>query len=139
MWNTFCFWFSKMIQQGQKLSSSSHKNGRTPLQLNMLRRDIYNCNSNEFLTVPELRRLVAGFSPRRPVFDPRSGHVGFVVDKVALGQVFSEFFDFPCQFSFHRLLYHLSSGAGTIGQILADVPSGLSLTQPQQTKKKKLS
>jgi hypothetical protein len=26
--------------------------------------------------------------------------VGFVVDKVALGQVFSEYFDFPCQFSF---------------------------------------
>jgi hypothetical protein len=50
-------------------------------------------------------------------FEPRSGHVGFVVDKVALGQVFSEYFGFPCQFSFHRLLHthHLSSGAGTIG------------------------
>jgi hypothetical protein len=31
--------------------------------------------------------------------------VGFVVDKVALGQVFSEYFDFPCQFSFHRLTH----------------------------------
>jgi hypothetical protein len=30
--------------------------------------------------------------------------VGFVVDKVALGQVFSEYFGFHCQFSFHRLL-----------------------------------
>jgi hypothetical protein len=62
-----------------------------------------------------------------------------VVDKVALGQVFSEYFDFPCQFSFHRLLHthNLSSGAGTIGQILADVPSGFSLTPPQETKKKK--
>jgi hypothetical protein len=29
-----------------------------------------------------------------------------------------------------------SSGAGTIGQILADVPSGLSLTPPQETKTK---
>jgi hypothetical protein len=29
----------------------------------------------------------------------------------------------------------LSSGAGTIGQILADVPSGFSLTPPQETKK----
>jgi hypothetical protein len=28
-----------------------------------------------------------------------------------------------------------SSGAGTIGQILADVPSGLSLTPPQEIKK----
>jgi hypothetical protein len=56
--------------------------------------------------------------------------VGFAVDKVALGQVFSEYFGFPCQFSFHRLLltHHLSSGAGRIGQLLADVPSGLSLT-----------
>jgi hypothetical protein len=45
--------------------------------------------------------------------------VGFVVDKVALGQVFSEYFGFPCQSSFHQLLHnhpHLSSGAGTIGQ-----------------------
>jgi hypothetical protein len=38
---------------------------------------------------------------RRPGFDPRSGRVGFVVDKVALGKVFSEYFGFPCQFSFH--------------------------------------
>jgi hypothetical protein len=38
------------------------------------------------------------------------------------------------QFSFHRLLHihRLSSGAGTIGQIVADVPSGLSLTSPQE-------
>jgi hypothetical protein len=45
--------------------------------------------------------------------------VGFVVGKVALGQVFSEYFGFPCQFSFHQLLHthhHLSSGAGTVGQ-----------------------
>ena len=38
--------------------------------------------------VPWLRRLVAGLSPLRPGFDPGSVHVGFVVDKVALGQVF---------------------------------------------------
>jgi hypothetical protein len=66
--------------------------------------------------------------------------VGFVADKMALGQVFSEYFGFPCQFSFHQLLhihYHLSSGAGTIDQIVADVPSGLSLTPPQEIKKKK--
>jgi hypothetical protein len=29
---------------------------------------------------------------------------------------------------------HLSSGAGTIGQLVADVPSGLSLTPPKETK-----
>jgi hypothetical protein len=32
-----------------------------------------------------------------------SGHVGFVVDKVALGQVFSKYFGFPCQSSFHQI------------------------------------
>jgi hypothetical protein len=33
----------------------------------------------------------------------------FVVDKVALGQVFSEYFGFPCQISFHQLLQKSSS------------------------------
>jgi hypothetical protein len=33
-------------------------------------------------------------------------HVGFVVDKAALGQVFSEYFGFPCQSSFHQFLHH---------------------------------
>jgi hypothetical protein len=32
--------------------------------------------------------------------------VGFVVEKVALGQVFSECFGFPCQSSFHQFLHH---------------------------------
>jgi hypothetical protein len=37
----------------------------------------------------------------------RVWQVGFVVDKVALGQVFSEYFGFPCQnHSFHLLLHH---------------------------------
>jgi hypothetical protein len=40
------------------------------------------------VAVPWLKRLVAGLSPRRPVFASGSIHVGFVVDKVALGQVF---------------------------------------------------
>jgi hypothetical protein len=54
--------------------------------------------------------------------------VVFVVDKAAPGQVLSEYFRFPCQYSFHKLLHthhHLSSGAGTIGQTVAAVPSGL--------------
>jgi hypothetical protein len=73
---------------------------------------------------------VAGFPPRRPAFEPISCHVGFVVDKVVLVQIFPEYFGFPCQLSFYRLLHthHLSSGAGTIGQLVTDVPSGLSLT-----------
>jgi hypothetical protein len=70
--------------------------------------------------VPELRRLMAVFQQGQHGFQPRSGHVWFVVDVVALGQVFSEYFGFPCQFSFHRLLHthhHPSSGAGTVGQM----------------------
>jgi hypothetical protein len=45
--------------------------------------------------------LVAGFPTRRPGFEPESIHVGFLVEKVALAQAFSEYFDFWCQFSFH--------------------------------------
>jgi hypothetical protein len=51
-------------------------------------------------------RLVAGFPPWRPGFDPGSGQVGFVVDKVALGRDFSEYFGFLCQSSFHQILHH---------------------------------
>jgi hypothetical protein len=48
--------------------------------------------------VPWLRRLVAGLSPRRPGFDPRAVHLGYVVDKVVLGQAFSPSTSvFPCQ------------------------------------------
>jgi hypothetical protein len=51
--------------------------------------DIYISNINTLRwAVPWLRRLAAGLPPRRPGFDPGSVHVGFVVDKVALGQVF---------------------------------------------------
>jgi hypothetical protein len=97
--------------------------------------------NNEWRAMPLLRRSTAGFPQRRPGFESRSGRVGFVVDKVTLGQVHSEYFGFPCQFSLHRLLHihhHLSSMAGTIGQLVADVPSGLSLSlnPPQETEKK---
>jgi hypothetical protein len=37
--------------------------------------------------VPQLRRFVASFPPRRPGFEPRSGHA---VDKVALGRFSTE-------------------------------------------------
>jgi hypothetical protein len=40
------------------------------------------------LDVPWLWRLVAGLSPRSPVFSPGSLRMGFVVDKVAIRQVF---------------------------------------------------
>jgi hypothetical protein len=88
-----------------------------------------------FTAVPYIAQAVRR---RRPGFELRSGHMGFVVEKPALGQIFSEYFGFPCHFSFHRLLHihhHLSSGAGTIGQLVSDVPSRLSLTSPQETKR----
>jgi hypothetical protein len=63
--------------------------------------------------VPWLRRLVAGLSPRRPVFAPKSVHVGFVVDKVALGQGFLRVLRFspvsivPSWLFIGRLICHL--------------------------------
>jgi hypothetical protein len=55
---------------------------------------------------------------------------------LALGQVFSEYFGFPCQSSFQQMLHtHLSSGAGTTDQLVAAVPSGLNLTPPQEIEK----
>jgi hypothetical protein len=44
----------------------------------------------------------------------------FVVDKVALGQVFTKYFDFPCQFA---------------STIIVAVPSGFSLTPREKYKK----
>jgi hypothetical protein len=55
------------------------------------------------------QRLDAGFPPRRPGF-AYGQHVGFVMDKASLGQVFSEYFGFPCQ-SFHRF-HHYNNHLG---------------------------
>jgi hypothetical protein len=62
-----------------------------------------------------LRLVAAGFSPRRPGFAPRSVHVGLVVDRVALGQVFSPSPSvFPCHYhsaaALYSLVYHLGVG-----------------------------
>jgi hypothetical protein len=77
--------------------------------------------------------LIIDFPRQWPWLEPRSDHTRFVADKEAWG-MFSLCFDFPCH-SFHRLA-HLSSGAGTRGQIVAYVPNGLSLTPPKETKEK---
>jgi hypothetical protein len=37
------------------------------------------------VAVPWLRWLAAGFQLWQPGFEPKSGHVGFMMDKVALG------------------------------------------------------
>jgi hypothetical protein len=54
------------------------------------------------LAALQLKRFVAVFPPRRPGFTLGSSHVGFVVVKVALGQMYSEYFCFPCHSSFHQ-------------------------------------
>jgi hypothetical protein len=89
-------WFSTHIHPGM--------NNR-PVMVAVLRRQSRPIIINQ----PWLRRLVAGLSPQKPGFAPVSNHVGFMVDKVALGQTF-EFFGFrlsiysihlgsPCSFS----------------------------------------
>jgi hypothetical protein len=41
-----------------------------------------------YLAMPLVRQLVTNFLPWRPGFSSRVAHVGLVVDRVALGQVF---------------------------------------------------
>jgi hypothetical protein len=67
-----------------------------------------------------LRWIVACIPPRLLHFDTRSSRVGFVVDKVAVGQVLSRYF----RFSFHRLLH-----TQHLGPQLAYVSSGLRLAR----------
>jgi hypothetical protein len=62
------------------------------------------CSEPNNKALPELKRLVAGFPPRRPGFELTSGHVGFVVNIAALGQAFSKYFGFPCE-TFHCLIH----------------------------------
>jgi hypothetical protein len=56
------------------------------------------------MAVPWLKRLVARFPSRKPGFPPEQ-RAGFVVDKAALEQIFSEYFDFPWQ-SFYYFFNH---------------------------------
>jgi hypothetical protein len=75
--------------------------------------------------------IAKAVSCRLPTAAARVRTREFVVDKVARGQVFSEYFGFPCQSSFHELLHnhhHLSSGGWYNRPVVATVPRGLSLT-----------
>jgi hypothetical protein len=76
-----------------------------------------------FLEITGQRSLPHVFT--LPGFEPGSGHVGFVADKVALGQVFSENFGFFLPICIPPIAPQsssLSSGAGKIGQTVAAVP-----------------
>jgi hypothetical protein len=65
------------------------------------------------LAMPWLRSLVAGLPPPRPGFAPGSIYMGFVVGKVALGQVFLRVLRFsPVNISSERRSpnsYHLGN------------------------------
>jgi hypothetical protein len=76
------------------------------VERSVARKTVHDRRKKKYKAAPWLKRLVAGFPPRRPGLEPGSGQVGFVVDKVALRQVFSEYFGFPCQSSFHQILHH---------------------------------
>jgi hypothetical protein len=52
-------------------------------------------------------RLIVTKQKRRPGFDPGSAHVGFVVDIVALGQVFSRVLSFSSVNFFPAVLHYL--------------------------------
>jgi hypothetical protein len=65
----------------------------------------------------------------------RVWQVGLVVDKMAMGQVFSEYFGFPCQPHFipPTSPSSQSSGTSTIGQYMAAVPRGHPIWTPPPT------
>jgi hypothetical protein len=80
------------------------------------------------------QRLIERFRRRLPGIEPGSDHVEFMY-KETRGQIFSEYFGFPCQ-SFHRQLHthQIPSVTGAIGQIVTNAPNGLSLASLQATK-----
>jgi hypothetical protein len=80
--------------------------------------------------------IAQAVSHQRPNFDSKSGDVGFMVDKVVLALVCSEYFGSPCQFSLHQMLHiYISSGDGEMGTLMTGVPSGLSLIPVHELKK----
>jgi hypothetical protein len=66
-------------------------------------------------------------------------HVGFVVEKMAPGQVFSEYFGFPCQPHFipPTSPSSQSTGTGIIGQYMATVRRGPSMDSTSHNSNKK--
>jgi hypothetical protein len=75
-------WTPESIRTQWKRESLAPVGNRTPIPRPV--------NRYTDMTAP-VRCLVVSFPQRRLGFD----HVGFMVDKVALGQVFSEYFGFP--------------------------------------------
>jgi hypothetical protein len=78
--------------------------------------------------------MAQAVSRRRPAFKHGLIHVAFVVSKVALGQDFSEFFGFLCQYHYTVPLHtDIASGGLTIGSSEATVERhGLPRHEQQQ-------
>jgi hypothetical protein len=75
------------------------------------------------VAVPWLRRLVASLSPRRPGIAHRSVHVGCMVDRVALGQVFLQVLRFfPVSIVPPWVCILISFGGWTIGPLVGSGP-----------------
>jgi hypothetical protein len=94
-------------ENGEKYENLSQDN--IPAKDTVITSDILFCKAASWF-----KGLVADFLLRRPGFQPGSGQVGFVVDKVALGQVFSLYFGFPCQSLFHQILHHHHNHPGQV-------------------------
>jgi hypothetical protein len=99
-------------------------------------------NETSSLTIGSIkgRALAQAVSRRLPTAadpDSRPGQVMWDLwwTKWHWAEFSPSIFGFPCQFLSHRLLHthHLSTGAGTRGQFVSDVPSELILTPPQET------
>jgi hypothetical protein len=59
---------------------------------------VHFAEEGSYLAVPFLRQLAAGILPLRPGFETGKVQVGYVVDKVARGQVSLRVLVFPCQY-----------------------------------------
>jgi hypothetical protein len=74
-----------------------------------------------------------GLPQRRSGFDPGSGHMEFVVAKIALGRFSLSITGFPYQFSFQSVLHSdLLSGDDTRVRLVGDVETGLCLAPPYE-------
>jgi hypothetical protein len=74
--------------------------------------------------VPYFRRSEASLSQRRPLFGTRALHANFVVDEVALGQVFPlrpKVFTMSISLHCCSIITHISSVSWKIGPLVAAV------------------
>lgn len=61
-------------------------------------RDIFKCTSHILNAMLWFRPLIASFWPRRPGFDPRPLREISVMEAMALGVFFFEYYSFPCRY-----------------------------------------